>query len=286
MSIENNLRWLVCNEESYLKIIDKAVYYDRDKYEKRGKKINFNLGDDYWEEKRVAYIEAETKFQEIGAQICKWEPAGFLHYGMSLKEMNEVIQNQFRRMIAENTFIREESLEGKRHLYYPENREGSNDISRVWGAEFLNSRLQKHTFLKAAKHIVVLKTGASEVQFNIYHDITNPENYPLMRLKNAYVLSERIDGKLGVDDCPYLDLLRELGYVDFGDLGNIIKTSDSKYYVVDTEIKSFNEPTKSDSKLYDLIFYLKRRFHVLLEGVNDRGKSSISLSLKDIHLDF
>jgi hypothetical protein len=113
--------------------------------------------------------------------------------------------------------------------------------------------------LKAADHFLVVDDNAAEIEVEVA--ISPQCDYPcLSTVKNAHILSKKIEGERRAGDYQHSASLDRLKYSDFVDLGNIICDSANIGWIVDTEMKSFDPPSVKSSILQN---YLRKRFKIL-----------------------
>lgn len=237
--------------------------------------------DSYWENQEQLYLKIEKWIRETSNEMPSWQVAGPLNYGMSLEQMKDAITKKFKDMASSGNLIAEEQLSKKhdRKLFYPTTGKGDNNLTRIWGAEFLKSNLLDNKTLNAAEHFLILDDSVSEIEVQVYH-----RDYPyLCRVNNAYVLSQKIEGTRKAWEYRSSGKLNELGYRDFSDPGNIICDSKGTGWVVDTELKSFDSP-ELDRNSSLLQGYLKKRFKVLAGNEYHCLFQTFKISVADLKL--
>lgn len=218
--------------------------------------------DSDWKKIKKLYLKIEQWIRANKDQIAfpSWEVAGSLNCAMSPCEIKHVITNKFKEMVASGNLISEESLNNNhaRETFYPTTGRGTNDLTRIWGAEFLRSNLRKDSTLNAVEHFLIIDNAAEEIEVLVG---TYDEYYPcLSNVKNAYILSKKIEGVPKAWECRFSSKLNDLRYRDFNP-SNLIRDSQGTGWIVDTEIKGF-EPPKPDDALP--LNYLKSRYRALV----------------------
>lgn len=182
---------------------------------------------------------------------------------MSPEQMKDAITKKFKEMASSGKLMSEEQLTKKhnREFFYPTTERGGNNLTRIWGAEFLKSNLKDDKTLDSAEHFLIVVESASEIEVQVWLG-----EYPYLSIvKNAHILSKKIEGSSSAWDYRYSSKLYELQYRDFKDSGNIIRDSEGVGWVVDTELKSFDYPKLGETSCF-VQNYLKKRFKVLAGG--------------------
>ena len=237
--------------------------------------------DSEWEKQEKLYLKIEKWIRENSDKIPTWEVTGPLHYGMSLNKMKEVIKQKFRDMASSGHLMVQKSLDEThdRTNFYPTLGRGGNNMTRIWGAEFLKSNLLDDTTLRAADHFLIVDDEASEIEVEVWHE-AQPHLYIV---NNAHILSKKIEGDPQAGDYRFSNTLDKLGYRDFKNHGNIIRDSNGIGWIVDTELNSFDAPhlTRSACLIQN---YLKKRFEILC-GENYNGLyQTFKISVSELDL--
>lgn len=249
-------------------VVEKILQKEKAKYEKEMLELEsdsplFELlkqEDSYWQNQGELYLKIEKWVRENSDKIPSWQVAGPLNYGMSLEQMKSVITNKFKEMTSSGNLLTDEQLTTNRdrEIFYPTTGRGDNNLTRIWGSEFLKSNLIDDETLNAAEHFLIVDDSASEIEVQVWHG-----EYPYVSIvSNAHILSQKIEGVRKAWEYRFSGKLDELRYRDFTDPGNIICDSKGKGWVVDTELKSFDSPELNRSA-YIVQNYLKKRFEVL-----------------------
>lgn len=229
----------------------------------------------YWREREESYLEIEGQIRENVANIPRWEIAGPLDYSMTLKKMKEVLEMTFRKMAASGHLLHENSIKGTRKDYFPPTGKGKNNLTRIWGAEFLKSHLANHPTFRATDHFLIINENATELEVTAWHG----EYLCLSSVENAHILAKNIDGEKAAWLCQNSQLLDQLGYKDFADPGNIRLDSNGTCWIVDTEINSFKSPSLQERELQS---YLQKRFRILSDKEYDGLKQTFKIPLSSI----
>ena len=235
----------------------------------------------YLEAKTKSYCEIEELIRRDEKKIPTWQLIGPLHYGMSLEKMKQVIIEKFKSMILSKTMMTE-ATKKIRHdpktLFLTRDR---NNLTRIWGAEFLKSNLPNKSPLDVTEHYLIIDDDAKEIEAEIFHG-----DYPYLSRVNitGYIVSKKIEGKKNALAFAGCSILEKLRYSDFSDEGNILQDSTKKNWIVDTEQKSFEKPELED-EAYNIQEYVKLRFRYLCGKDYMRNFQRIKISLSDIGID-
>jgi hypothetical protein len=239
--------------------------------------------DTEWERLTKCYLKCEMFIRENPGHIPIREVAGSLHYGMTLNKMKTVIQQKFSDMVASGKMMKEATLiETKdRSSFHPEKGKRIDNLTRIWGAEYLKLNLQKNSKLDAPDHYLIVDNEATEIEVRVAHGRDGSIYPTLTTVRYAQILSQKIAGEKNALSFRSSSELEKLRFSDFGDPGNIISDSDGIGWVVDTEIKSFDAPKLGRSSL-QFLEYLKKRFKVLSGNDYDSLCQTFKISLADI----
>lgn len=271
-----------CNElPNPEEVVKKILQKEKCEYEKEMLESESDsplLKDSYWQDQEGSYLEIEKWVRENSDKIPSWQVAGPLNYGMSHEQMKDVITKKFKEMAFSGNLMTNEqlTLNHNREIFYPTTGRGGNNLTRIWGAEFLKSNLIDDKTLNAAEHFLIVDDSASEIEVQVWHN-----EYPYVSIvNNAHILSQKIEGVRKAGEYRSSEKLDELRYRDFNDPGNIICDSKGKGWVVDTEWKSFDSPKLND-RSYRIQNYLKKRFEVL-SGENYSCLQTFKISVSEI----
>jgi hypothetical protein len=237
--------------------------------------------DSYWQDKEELYLEIEELIRENSDAIPSWQIAGPLNYSMSLEQMKDAITRKFKELVLSGNLMTEEQLtkEHNRENFYPTTGRGGDNLTRIWGAEYLKSNLMDNTTLNATEHFLIVEDSASEIDVQVWHG-----EYPCVTtVNNAHILSKKIEGVGQAWEYRYSPTLDELKYRDFKDPGNIIRDPNGTGWVVDTEMKSFDSPNL-DNNSHQIQDYLKRRFKVLAGKEYLCTHQTFKISVNDLNL--
>ncbi len=163
---------------------------------------------------------------------------GNFNYAMTLDEIKQIIKDKFVAMKRKGLIISKDEYEKIKSSYI--NRPSTN-LTRIWGADWLKTgiELHKNKDYDVPGYKIV---SCNPNSINVILFIGNARFPIAARLKEAFIDFVKIIGPpAGSGPHP---LPRKLGYVDLGaslaKAANIRKeTSTGKYYIVDTEMKSF-----------------------------------------------
>jgi hypothetical protein len=275
-----------CNELPNPKeVVKKILQKEKSEYEKEmlvESHIKSLIREDsYWQDQEELYLKIEKSVRENSDKIPSWQVAGPLNYGMSLEQMKDVITKKFKEMAFSGNLMTDEQLtiNHNREIFYPTTGRGGDNLTRIWGAEFLKSNLMDDETLNAAEHFLIVDDSASEIEVQVWHG-----EYPYVSIvNNAHILSQKIEGVRKAWEYRFSGKLDELRYRDFKDPGNIICDSKGKGWVVDTEMKSFDSP-KLNRSSYLVRNYLKKRFEVLSGENYDSLHQTFKISASEIGL--
>lgn len=214
------------------------------------------IEESYWDNLKESYLQFEQIIQHSPYQIPHWEVAGPVHYGMSLIEMKERITKVFQEMIDNQRILTETSVENRRYAFYPTWKRGDDNLTRLWGANFLEKQFRTNdSLLCVPKHYLIIEDPEKDVEVRIFLQ----SHYPVLNgIKNGYILSEKVEGEPKASRYQSSEVLAECGFRDLSDEGNILVDEKGIGWVVDTEIKSFH-PMKPS--LFHQ--YLDRRFNLI-----------------------
>lgn len=242
-------------------IVKQILEQEKNEYQKEilGFEEILKKEDSEWQNKERFYLKNEEWIRENSDKIPLWQVTGPLNYGMSLEQMQDVITNKFKEMAFSGNLMTEEQLKNyDRETFYPTTQRGGDNLTRIWGAEFLKSNLIDSKTLNAAEHFLIVDDFASEIEVQV-----GLNEYPILYfVRNAHVLSQKIEGDEASSKYSCSGKLAKLGYKDYQDPGNIICDSKGTGWVVDTEWKSFDKP-ELDRTSEQFQEYLKKRFEVL-----------------------
>lgn len=174
----------------------------------------------------------ESRFDSVKKTWPFYEVVGSaINYAMNLDEITEAIKTKFRSMYQKGQIISREEFQKRDKNKWLD--KGTN-LSRIWGAEYLSKKFKddNRTNMKVPEYIIVVD-NLNKIQVGIQFGTCFPI---VAAIENGAIFAEKIDGapsaRKGQDIVNY-------GYTDYSDPGNILKTKDNIYYVVDTEYKSF-----------------------------------------------
>ncbi len=194
---------------------------------------------------------------------------GGLNYMMTLEEMKQKIKEKFSAMKKNGLIISKADFGKIKNKYFVPT--GNNDLSRLWGAEYLKNRISTSPNLSKKYDvpgyiIVVDNPKLISVKIGLEHRF-----FPLVSLlENGMIYFEKIAGERvagAITSNADIDIgkVSGIGYADFSDKGNIILNSENhKEYIVDTEIKSFDfDRIITESKVGVVLDYLALKFRYL-----------------------
>lgn len=261
------------------KIVQKILQRDRKADEEENAEEPFlasSTDESYWEKQEKLYLRFEQWIRKNN-QAPTWEVAGPLHYGMTLSKMQKAIEQKFCNLVSSGLLIKESIFNKKRSDFYPPTGKGGDNLTRIWGAEYLNSNLSNQKDLKAAGHFLVVGDDADEIEVQVALG-----EYPYLSIiKNGHIVSKKIDGEERAFSYRSSMVLEKLRYKDFKDQGNIIQDANRINWIVDTELKSFDAPPIGINQ-YAMQTFLKKRFAVLAGEAFNPFYQTFKISLRSI----
>lgn len=188
---------------------------------------------------------------------------GGINSVMTFEEMKTKIKQKFQAMKELGLIITSVDFEKIKNDYYPLPR---TNLTRIWCADYLKNESKAFSALNnhydVPGYIIVLNDPDQEtIKLKWFFS----DLFPLAQeIQNACIYFKEVKGK-GAANPRNEKLVRdigpesEIGFTDFGDLENIIKENETgKYYIVDTELKSFKFSIKGD--LLRQMIYARYRF--------------------------
>jgi hypothetical protein len=268
------------NSDSIISII---LNQDRKSLEFRNRKINEaknKYTDPFFKPKIIdidkELLEKEKKYKEWELEFPIIKEAldlkaeneyliqirGGIHLAMDFDEILKRIKNKLFNLRKNKLLITGEEFE---ELDKSKWLLKGKDLSRIWGAEYLKNmfRRDKNSNFSTPEYIIVV-----DDLYDIRVKINTPaDGLPCVNsIESGLIYATKIIGVRMADDSVVKNTLEKYGYYDFKDIGNVLMNSDGKttYYVVDTEIKSFDLKLPYPLEEYrDLLEYLRKRFIVI-----------------------
>lgn len=227
------------------------------------------------------YLNFEENLQVISENYPRYEVAGNLDYFMSLEELENKIREKFRAIYENGQILTEEQFNELDRSNWADN---GVKLTRIWGAEYLEKRFKKdqRDHMKVPHYIIVVKS-LDDIQLKL----TWGSCWPILAsIVNGTIYSKKI---VGTDATKTIKIGQ--GYTDYDGVGNILKTADGSYYIIDTEYKSFYDDIPDDHLMKSirklgffplwLCEYLRRRFMLRNNlGTEDIDGGSQLISLK------
>jgi len=193
---------------------------------------------------------------------------GDIHYAMTLDEMIQKIKLKLMAILKENNIITKKEFKKIKDKYHdcPFTK-----ITRIWGAKYLKKKIDDSEYLQKKYDVPNYKIVVENLSdIKVLLDFYNPQ-FPSYHFvpENAAIYFEKIEKgdqhpKSGFFDSNIKNDLLPLGFIDYGH-NNIIlgykkeNKETIKYYIVDTERKSFKIPVE-DHNLYGFIEYMSAKF--------------------------
>ena len=199
---------------------------------------------------------------------------------MTLDEIKNVAIKRLQSMRNNELLLTEDEFEKQKHesRWYG----GPGRLSRIWVAEYLDKKFKEDGRQNmGVPHFVIVVKSLDDIQLQLEMSHCWPK---LSSIKNGKIYSRNIEGTDATTEV-------KVGYVftDYSGEGNILKTVDGNYFVMDTEYKSFYDDMPDDHYMKKLLpltsyslglcTYLRRRFS-LLNNVNEWGSFSLNVSVE------
>lgn len=184
---------------------------------------------------------------------------GGIDYTMTLNEMGKKIKEKFSEMKKNGWIISKDEFKKIEKNYFTE--KPSNNLSRIWGVEYLKGKINKSEYLQGKYDVpkyVIVADDPDHIKVKLYFGNLR---FPILSsLENATIYFIKIVGvPAGLSFEVKFDL-SPIGFDDFSDPGNIIREKNTNmYYVVDTELKSFKREV-NNPQLKDMLEYTRKRF--------------------------
>ena len=238
---------------------------------------------------RFTKLETIFRDERLPRDWDSYEPAGGIKMSMDPIDFPHFVQNKFKKLrevgilLSRSEFEKKEDPSkfrnpGKGGIY-------SQDLTRLWGAEYLRNILKNEDY-KVPRFYLVVDEGVNEFTVNLRKDKMSVVINTCKKV--AQVMVENIQPS-GPSCSLEKDgwMLDAVGYIDFADSGNIRQSRmDGKFYVVDTEWKSLDGvvthlnpgPLEIDNSITmpKLRRYASERFDALY---NEEWKAKVSVSL-------
>ena len=184
---------------------------------------------------------------------------GEINYDMTLEEMKQKIREKLNTMKKRGLLISKEEFKKIKNVYfdYP-----FTNITRIWGIEYLKKKINESEYLRKKYNVpgyVIVVDDISDIKIELDFYNSDFPSYFFKSPENAAVYFENINGTSSYQADLIEDLL-PIGFVDFMGTGNIRQEKESgKYYIIDTERKSFKIPVKNHD-LRKFILYSSAKF--------------------------
>lgn len=169
---------------------------------------------------------------------------GGINYGMTIEKMKDKIKETFTTLKNNNLIITQDAFQQIKDQYYIRSCPNT-DLTRIWGSNFLRSKINESEPLReifeVPEYVIVLKDlDKVSVKIGFYNNVVPT----VSELINSAIYFKKINGEQAASWAPRCeDLYNLTGFYDFSDPGNIIfDQKNKKYFIVDTEFKSFQLP--------------------------------------------
>ncbi len=237
------------------------------------KGMPFNEDEEYNKEYNrlvVLYKDFEDNLEEFKDSLESWSWATLfcgINYIMTLDEMKKKVEVKFREMKNKGLIVSRDEFEKIEKIYFTE--KPSDNLSRIWGGEYLKGKINESKYLQekydVPNYVIVADDDPDHIKVKLYFGNLM---FPMpTSLKNASVYFIKIVGTPSA--LLVKDDLSPIGFTDFSDPGNIIRDKKTgKYYVIDTEFKSF-EPKIKSSRMYNMLIYTRKRFRHLNNNIHN-----------------
>lgn len=176
-----------------------------------------------------------------------YEAAGGIKWTMGLEKIETFVQDKFDELRQTGILMfRSEFEKNENPSHFRTTgkifKEGQKrrELDRLWVAEYLRKELAHVELYKVPRVIVIIEDNVKSLPVSLW-----PYGPAILITEFGEecgeVLIENIEDGIPAANMSSHMPLREAGYVDFSDSGNILKGKDGKYYVVDTDWKSVSD---------------------------------------------
>lgn len=197
-------------------------------------------------------------------------PFGGINYAMTLDKMKLITEKKFNTLKKQGLIISEKEFEKIKDQYFTEHHH--NDLSRIWGSEYLKDKINKSKELNGkydTPSYIIVTGDPNKIKVKLWFDV----RFPVIGfIKNATIYFKKITGEpVGCDD----EVKKDIGegtVIDYHDLCsggitasnwrqnyNVLQESTGKRYIVDTEFSSFSV-TIRPQELNTALHYGSKKF--------------------------
>ena len=219
-------------------IIEKLITIEQLSREKRKATLgsdddsdNSSLEDEpSWDELKADYAKYESKLALV-PRLLRFEIHGDLDYLMTFDEIKAAVKKKLISMYKNGQMLTEDQFKKLNRNSWLCRGE---TLSRIWGAEYLAKKFKEHNqhIMKVSQHIIVVKR-LDAITLSLFTGNCWPS---LVEVINGKIYAQKIRGHDATDTIEV-----GYGFTDYSGFGNIRKTAEGDYYVLDTEAKSFYE---------------------------------------------
>lgn len=248
----------------------KKIKYRYEFFSKKPKKP-FNQAEEYdrqYNKLVKLYKSYEDNLEGLKKELKDYPVAtlfGGINYTMTLDEMKEKVRKTFIKMKEKGLIISNDEFEKIKKNYW----KSRGDLSRIWGREYLMRKINKSKELQKKYDVpnyVIVADDPNHIEVKI--DFSN-DLFPMVQwLENASLHFVTIDGRPAAFEPKVRSDLKVTGFHDFSGPDNVIygspmndKTGTNKFYVVDTELKSFKSGVEYKELENELHYTWKRFLH-------------------------
>jgi len=237
----------------------------------------------HWDKLKVRFKKRELK-SVSGWVKQKQLIGGNFDYTNTLDEIKQTIKDKFMTMRQKGLIIskdRYEMIKDKYtgHLGY--------DLTRVWGAEYLKKEIEKAREQEGygVPDYVIVADNPNVINIELSVLTTHFPVASKLKQGEAFTDFKKIIGPPAGNPKDHPKIL-EMGYTDLGpsdrQMENIRQdTETGKYYIVDTEIKSFRlKDYYTSLRDYSFADYARKRFLYLNKPIGEEKKINITINLK------
>ncbi len=275
---------ILAQRDAQAQVIEERV--SREEVKEMYKGMPFNEDEEYNKEYNrlvVLYKYFEDNLEKFKDSLESWSWATLfcdINYIMTLDEMKKKVKAKFSEMKTNGLIVSRDEFEKVKENYFISSiiriREG-RDLTRIWGGEYLKSEFESKNLqgkYDVPKYVIVAD-DTDHIKVNLsFGNLMFPMPTSLM---NASVYFIKIVGTPSA--LLVKDDLKPIGFVDFSEPGNVIRDNKTgKYYVIDTEFKSF-EPKIKSSRIRDALRYTRKRFRYFNDNIS-HYTYDINLSVK------
>ena len=218
----------------------------------------------------------EKNLDNYKKHFPKYALTGGITYLMSLDEIATIIQAHLEVMRSEGKILTEEEFA---ELNKDEWVDQKNNLTRVWGGQFLQKEFQERGLQnhKVPEYILVVK-DLKNIQIKIWFGRCFPIATEIL---NGNIYAKKIVGKpsgrqMGITGADS----RRLGYTKYSD-PSIVETQDGSKYFIDTQYDSFYDGNPASHFLQNRV----PAYGILCSYLEERFKLTNHIDFSPMHKD-